>query len=81
MELDDRHKDFLDKLLIPRRWFKDEVSNFAQECRLMPDGAVETINNWAIKHYQEPLFIDDNDYWDLDQDIAKCINHKFRREG
>ena len=72
--LDNQHAGLLDELLSRPRWSRDESTELARQHRLMPEGAIETINNFAIEVYQEPLVIEDDNYLVIEQDIANRIN-------
>ena len=72
--LDNQHAGLLDELCTRQQWSKDELTELARQHRLMPDGAIETINNFAVELCQEPLVIDDNKFWVIERDIANCIN-------
>tara|TARA_R110002051_G_scaffold217501_1_gene281520 strand:+ start:12170 stop:15088 length:2919 start_codon:yes stop_codon:yes gene_type:complete len=58
--LDGRHADLLSAVLksgtIDRAAFDDQ----ARSLKLLPDGAVETINDWAFDHFDEPLLEGDD---------------------
>lgn len=74
LALDKKHKRLLDKLCTRPQWSKDELIELAHQHCLMPDGAIEAINHWAIELCQDLLVIDNNDCWEIDRDIANCLN-------
>lgn len=58
--LDSQHADFLVTLLQKPELGRSGLEALARELNLMPDGALETLNDWAFETFGEPL-IDDAD--------------------
>jgi len=58
--LDAAHSELLRRLAERERWPRDEVERLAAELALLPDGALETINDYAYAIADEPLWEDDD---------------------
>lgn len=65
-ELDTSHQLFK-KLLEKNRWSRSEVEKLCQELKLMIDGAIETINDWAFDKIDAPVLDNDGDIY-IDQE-------------
>lgn len=58
--LDSKHAILLRELMCRPSWTSDEFSALTQKYGLpLPDGAMETINEWAYENYEEPLIDED----------------------
>lgn len=53
--LDPRHARFLSRLVRIHEWQRAELERLARDCRLMPYGAVETVNDWALDKLDDLL--------------------------
>lgn len=58
--LDAAHSELLRRLAKRESWPRDEVERLAAELALLPDGALETINDYAYATVDEPLWEDDD---------------------
>ncbi len=58
--LDAAHSELLRRLAQRESWARDEVERLADELALLPDGALETINDFAYATADEPLWEDDD---------------------
>jgi hypothetical protein len=58
--LDAAHSELLRRLAQRASWPRDEVERLANELSLLPDGALETINDYAYATADEPLWEDDD---------------------
>ena len=58
--LDAAHSELLRRLAQRETWARDEVERLADELALLPDGALETINDFAYATTDEPLWEDDD---------------------
>lgn len=58
--LDAQHGALLQELASRAEWTREEYIRLTQTFKLMPDGALETINEWAFDKYDEAL-IEDGD--------------------
>lgn len=58
--LDAAHSELLRRLARRESWARDEVERLAGELALLPDGALETINDFAYATADEPLWEDDD---------------------
>jgi hypothetical protein len=58
--LDAAHAEFAGRLLVQTRWSRRELEAVAAELRLMPDSAVERINDAALDHLGEILLEGDD---------------------
>jgi uncharacterized tellurite resistance protein B-like protein len=69
--LDAAHSELLRRLGVRERWTRDEVERLAADLSLLPDGALETINDYAFDTAGEP-------FWEDDDPVA--INPRVARE-
>lgn len=53
--LDAQHTELLTRLLDMAEMSRETFEAAARELRLLPDGAIETINEWAFDQFDEPL--------------------------
>ncbi|HWS71617.1 MAG TPA: tellurite resistance TerB C-terminal domain-containing protein, partial [Thermoanaerobaculia bacterium] len=58
--LDAAHSELLRRLAQRESWPRDEVERLAAGLALLPDGALETINDYAYTAANEPLWEDDD---------------------
>lgn len=58
--LDAAHSELLRRLAERQSWPRGEVERLAAELSLLPDGALETINDYAYAAADEPLWEDDD---------------------
>ena len=58
--LDSEHATLLTQLVVRNQWTRQEFENLAATVSLMPDGAMEAINEWAFDRYGDAL-IEDGD--------------------
>ncbi len=70
--LDAKYRNLYEKLITREKWPFEEVEKLCQEQKLMTDGAVEAINDWAFDNVDAPL-IDDGDVVYIDLEIAEEI--------
>lgn len=56
--LDVEHAALLTRLLLRAKWSRDEFDGAASEIGLMPDGAMETINEWSFDHHGDAVLED-----------------------
>jgi len=59
-DLDSEHAMLLIQLVVRTEWTRQEFVNLAATANLMPDGAMEAINEWAFDRYGDAL-IEDGD--------------------
>ena len=59
--LDARHADLLSAILTAGRLDRDAFEARARELKLLPGGALETINDWAFEIFDEALLEEDDD--------------------
>ena len=57
--LDAKHRGLAEELLRQPSWTPQEFEKLARQFRLMPAGALETINEWAFERYDAGLIDDD----------------------
>jgi hypothetical protein len=67
--LDGTHSTLLTKLLKKPEWSRHELEALCNEHQVLPDGAIETINNVAIEKYGDLLF-EMGDTLQLNHEIA-----------
>jgi tellurite resistance protein len=58
--LDGPHTELVELLELRGSMTRLEFERHAKEMRLLPDGAIERINDWSFDHFEEPL-IEDGD--------------------
>lgn len=56
--LDAIHAQLLTELLVRSSWPKDDYVRLALSLNLLPDGAMEVINEWAFEKHDEPILED-----------------------
>ena len=66
--LDARHRGLAEELLRQPSWTPQDFEKLARQFRLMPAGALETINEWAFERYDAGL-IDDEGNLSVNRDI------------
>lgn len=72
--LDAKHSAFLGELLTQAHWGEAEFGALASQFRLMPSGALETINEWSSEHFDDML-IDAYQGYTINQDIKAKLEH------
>ncbi len=68
--LDANHTLLATRLITQPEWKRDAFEEIAREFRLMPDGALEVINEWAFEHFDEP-FIEDGDTIEINRALVE----------
>ena len=66
--LDASHARLVEALGKSTTWKRPDFESEARACDLLPEGALETINEWAFDRFGEPL-IGDGDVMTLDADL------------
>lgn len=66
--LDSEHAALLNKLVTRPEWVRQEFEAIAVSLNLMPDGALEVINEWAFDRYGDAL-VEDGDPLALNLDL------------
>ena len=66
--LDSEHRRLLTKLVRQSEWARQEFEAIAASLNLMPDGALEAINEWAFDRYDDAL-IEDGDPLTIKPDL------------
>lgn len=67
--LDEAHQTLFDHLITKETWDRKDVLAVCDSLKLMVDGALETINDWAYEQVDSPL-IDDDEAIYIDLEIA-----------
>ena len=67
--MDAQHAAFLGELLTRPNWGEIEFATLAKQFRLMQDGALETVNEWAFDRYGD-LLIEAYEGYEINPDIA-----------
>ena len=70
--LDARHSAFLGELLVQPHWEQDQYQTLARQFQLMPAGALETLNEWALDHFDD-LLLEEGQGFLVNQDIKAQI--------
>ena len=60
--LDEKHGAFLGELISRLHWDEDEYRTLARQFRLMPEGAMETVNEWSHERFGDLLIEEDNGF-------------------
>ena len=60
--LDEKHAAFLGELISRPRWGEEEYRKLARQFRLLPDGAMETVNEWSHERFGDLLIVEDDGY-------------------
>ena len=66
--LDARHRGLTEELLRQPSWTPQDFEKLTRQFRLMPAGALETINEWAFERYETGL-IDDGERISVNREI------------
>ena len=61
--LDSTHQQLLNILITREHWKRDEYIELCKKFNLLPDGAIETINEWAYECVDAPLIEENNDIY------------------
>ncbi|MBX9460679.1 MAG: hypothetical protein KL785_05855 [Brevundimonas sp.] len=61
--LDARHADLLSAILTAGRLDRDAFEARARDLKLLPGGAIETINEWGFETFDEVLLEEDDDIY------------------
>jgi len=72
LSLDQAHQDLFNTLLTKETWEKDVLREVCKKLDLMPDGALELLNEWAYEHANAPL-IEDGELVYIDIELAREI--------
>ena len=60
--LDEKHAAFLGELISRPHWGEEEYRKLARQFRLLPDGAMETVNEWSHERFRDLLIVEDDGY-------------------
>ena len=60
--LDEKHAAFLGELISRPHWGEEEYRKLARQFRLLPDGAMETVNEWSHECFGDLLIVEDDGY-------------------
>ncbi|MEZ5935936.1 MAG: TerB N-terminal domain-containing protein [Alphaproteobacteria bacterium] len=66
--LDRRHTAFVDELLRLESWPRTDFEALCRSLQLLPDGAIETVNEWSFERFDAAL-IDDGDPLVIQYDV------------
>ena len=53
--LDEKHAAFLGELISRPHWGEEEYRTLARQFRLLPEGAMETVNEWSHERFGDLL--------------------------
>ena len=68
------YTDFLEHLLKQVRWNKSEYTHLATRFELMPEGAIEIINEWSYERFDESLIEEyEDEEYEINQEIVDKI--------
>jgi tellurite resistance protein len=67
--LDHAHNTLFTQLITKERWVRKDVVAICDSLKLMLDGAIETINDWAYEQVDSPVIDEDEDIY-VDLEIA-----------
>ena len=71
--LDAEHSRLVDRLVGKSQWSRAEFEGLCAGLGLLPDGAIEIINEAAFEHFDVPL-LEDDEPLEINPDIVKEIN-------
>ena len=76
--IDAKHRRLIAKLMQQPSWSPQEFGDLARQFGLMPDGALETINEWSSERWDDILICDDENGWlelnpDLSADLRSVV--------
>jgi tellurite resistance protein len=74
--LDKVHAQLLNELLKKDEWSRDEYQKLASSLKLMPDGAIEVINEWAFEVCDEIIIENDDPMIIYKELINKAYNNE-----
>ena len=60
--LDEKHAAFLGELISRLHWDEDEYRTLARQFRLLPEGAMETVNEWSHERFGDLLIEEDKGF-------------------
>ena len=60
--LDEKHAAFVGELISRLHWDEGEYRTLARQFRLLPDGAMETVNEWSHGRFGDLLIEEDNGF-------------------
>ena len=75
--LDAKHAAFLGELLLRSHWEEDEYRTLASQFGLMPAGAIETLNEWSLDHFDD-LLIEEGQGYTVNQDLRAEVTAAVR---
>lgn len=75
--LDPKHSVFVRVLLDRNQWSEADYSELCQRHALMPSGALETINEWAIERFDDFL-IEEYEGYELNPDVAEQLREQIQ---
>lgn len=70
--LDAQHRSMAVALAARPAWTEEEFTDLADDCGLMPAGALETINEWAFERFGEAL-VEEYDGYEVAEHVAKAM--------
>ncbi|QYK03563.1 TerB N-terminal domain-containing protein [Shewanella zhangzhouensis] len=73
--LDTTHQALFEQLITKAAWTRHEVHELCSKLKLMIDGAIETINEWAYEKVEAPVLDDDGDIY-VDLEIVEELRGK-----
>ena len=73
--LDDRHSDFLTRILAKESWVRGDLAALAAKCQVLFEGALDTLNDLALDRYGDLLW-EGEDPISLNPMIMKELNNE-----
>lgn len=70
--LDSQHADFLGELLTRPHWGEVDFATLAGQFRLMPEGALETVNEWSFERFGD-LLIEGHEGYEINSDVMEQL--------
>ena len=70
--LDEKHSAFLGELISRPHWDAQEYNLLASQFRLLPQGAVETVNEWSFNRFGD-LLIEEGDGFSINFEVSSEI--------
>ena len=70
--LDAKHSAFIGELITRPHWDEQEYNHLASQLRLLPRGAVETVNEWSFNRFGD-LLIEEGDGFSINSEVTSEI--------
>ena len=72
--LDIAHYKLLEQLITQERWDRAEFESMCNALNLMPNGALETINEWSFDRFDDAILEEDDDIYLVSELVEQLSN-------